>query len=152
MLNLIFQKAKAEDPGKVYVDSRWLFSQKKEDAWFQESFVKQVIDFVDKASVVDGCVLRSKEGKIIPPEYLSTGCKTAICVYEFPEYIFKLSLPNSTFCSSERLTMACKACFNCSVIKYLLYLLLFYINTCKKKTKYTLLFLMKLATCFKKQS
>lgn len=35
-----------------------------------------------------GLVLQSSDGEIIPPEYLSTGAKTAICVYEFPDEVF----------------------------------------------------------------
>jgi hypothetical protein len=88
MLNLIWQKGKAKNPDDVWVDSRYFFSQNKKESWFKDSFVRKVIKAVDGAEVIDGCVLRSKEGNVMPPEYLSTGSKTAICVYEFPNLIF----------------------------------------------------------------
>lgn len=88
MLNLIFQKAKAKDPKTVRVDSRDFFSIEKKVEWFQDPFVQQIIREVDHAECEEGFVLRNEEGIAIPPEYLSTGAKTAICVYEFPELIF----------------------------------------------------------------
>lgn len=88
MLNLIFQKAKAKDPKTVRVDSRDFFSIEKKVEWFQDPFVQQIIREVDHAECEEGFVLRNEEGVAIPPEYLSTGAKTAICVYEFPDLIF----------------------------------------------------------------
>lgn len=88
MLNLIFQKAKAKDPKTIRVDSRDFFSIEKKVEWFQDPFVQQIIREVDHAECEEGFVLRNEEGVAIPPEYLSTGAKTAICVYEFPDLIF----------------------------------------------------------------
>lgn len=88
MFNVIYQKAKAKNPRSVIEDSRFFFSKNKREEWFKDPFVKQIIEDVDKAEVIDGMVLKDRNGKIIPPEYLSTGSKTAICIYEFPEKIF----------------------------------------------------------------
>ena len=43
---------------------------------------------VDHVEPIDGFVLKDVDGNVIPPEYLSTGTKTAICVYKFPDMIF----------------------------------------------------------------
>lgn len=88
MLNLIFQRNKAKNPDKVWVDSRGFFDTKVNDDWFKDEFVRNIIESVDKAKVIEGCVLKDFEGKIIPPQFLSTGTKTAICVYLFPDLIF----------------------------------------------------------------
>lgn len=88
MLNLIYQRAKAKDVRSVRVDSRAFFSNKKKVEWFKDPFVQEIIGTVDHCRVIDGFVLENEEGNVIPPEYLSTGSKTAICVYEFPELIF----------------------------------------------------------------
>lgn len=88
MLNLIFSRYKAKEGVQVHVDSRAFFSLNKKSKWFQDPYVQEIIKTVDGATVVDGLVLRSSEGEIIPPEYLSTGSKTAICVYEFPHDVF----------------------------------------------------------------
>ena len=88
MLNLIFQKNKAKDPDKVWVDSRRFFDTKVNENWLQDEFVQDAIMKIDNAKVLEGCILRDFEGKIIPPQYLSTGTKTVICVYEFPDLIF----------------------------------------------------------------
>lgn len=88
MLNLIFSRYKAKDGSFVHVDSRAFFSAEKKSAWFQDPYVQEIIKTVDGATVVDGLVLKSRDGEIIPPEYLSTGSKTAICSYEFPNDVF----------------------------------------------------------------
>ena len=88
MLNLIFSKHKAKEGVIVHPDSRMFFSIEKKAAWFQDPYVQEIIEKVDGATVVDGMVLKSRNGEIIPPEYLSTGSKTAICVYEFQNDVF----------------------------------------------------------------
>lgn len=88
MLNVIYQISKAERNKEVIEDCRFYFSRKKKEEWFQDPFVQAVIKIVDKAEVVSGMILKDRDGQIIPPEYLSTGTKTAICVYEFPDIIF----------------------------------------------------------------
>lgn len=53
--------------------------------------MKRVIEYVDKAKVISGIVLQDSSGNVIPPEYQSTGSKTAICIYESPNMIFNLT-------------------------------------------------------------
>lgn len=91
MLNLIFQSGKAKDPSRVYPDSRGIFDLQKKQEWFQDPFVQQVLQEVDKVSVLQGFVLQTENGDVIPPEYLSTGSKTLICMYEMPDCIFNLT-------------------------------------------------------------
>jgi hypothetical protein len=91
MLNIIFQKAKAADPSKVKVDSRSFFERHKKVEWFQDPFVQRIMSEVDHVSVIDGFVLQAHDGTIIPPEYLCTGTKTAICIYECPDQIFNVT-------------------------------------------------------------
>lgn len=91
MLNLIFQTAKAKDPSKVNPDSRLVFDLYKKQEWFQDPFVQQIIKEVDHATVLQGFVLQTDKGMIIPPEYLSTGTKTAICMYEMSDQVFNLT-------------------------------------------------------------
>lgn len=88
MLNLIFQTGKAKEPSKVCVDSRDFFSLHKKKEWFQDPFVRRIIREVDKAEVIRDFVLENDEGEAIPPEYLSTGTKTAICIYKFADMVF----------------------------------------------------------------
>lgn len=88
MLNLIFQTGKAKNPAQVCPDSRAFFSIHKKKEWFTDPFVRKIIHEVDGASVLEGFVLQDSVGEIIPPEYLSTGAKTAICVYLFPDMVF----------------------------------------------------------------
>lgn len=56
--------------------------------WFKDPFVQHLMKYVGGTTLVDGIVLKNAEGESIPPEYLSTGTKTAILVYEFPNMIF----------------------------------------------------------------
>ena len=88
MLNLIFTKNKALDPKMVYRDCRYFFSENKKAEWFKDPFVQKIMLGVDNTVLVDGLVLKNKDGDIIPPEYLPTGTKVMICVYEFPNLIF----------------------------------------------------------------
>jgi len=89
MLNLIFQKGKTSMP--VYVDSRNFFSMNKKEEWFTDRIVQTIMDYVDGTVLVSGFVLRDRMGRTIPPEYLSTGCKTAILIWKFPGLVFNVT-------------------------------------------------------------
>lgn len=91
MLNLIFQRNKAKDPSTVIADCRGFFNLKKEASWFQDSFVQKILESVDGATVIDGFVLRSRTGEVIPVDYLSTGAKVMICIYEFQDLVFNIT-------------------------------------------------------------
>ena len=93
MLNLIFQKRKTTMP--VYVDSRTFFSINKKEFWFTNKVVQIIMDYVDGTKLVDGFVLKDRLGRIIPPEYLSTGSKTAILIWLYPEVVFNVTHKNS---------------------------------------------------------
>lgn len=89
MLNLIFQKAKTDKT--VIVDSRRFFFANKKEEWFQDKVVQNIMWYVDNAKLVEGFCIRDRLGKIVPPEYLSTGCKTAILVWLYPEKVFNMT-------------------------------------------------------------
>lgn len=91
MFNVIFQIAKAKDPDNVIVDSRMFFSINKKKEWFSDPFVQLLLDKVDRVKVIKDFVLEDENGNAIPPEYLSTGSKTVICIYEFPEKVFNIT-------------------------------------------------------------
>lgn len=91
MLNLIFQINKAQNPDDVIIDSRMFFSTHKKKEWFQDPFVQLLLKKVDHTKVIQGFVLENEDGDVIPPEYLSTGVKTVICIYEFQDKIFNLT-------------------------------------------------------------
>lgn len=78
LLNLIFQRAKTDK--NVIVDSRGFFSINKQLEWFQDPVVRNIMQYVDRTSVKEEFCLVNQLGMVIPPEYLSTGCKTAILV------------------------------------------------------------------------
>lgn len=114
MLNLIFQRAKAKDPSSVMVDCRNFFSRVKQDSWFEEEFVINLIKEIDGAEVVQGCILRDRFGKVIPADYLSTGSKVMICILKFPEKIFNLTQMGNNvlpflikLCAKEDRTVIC---------------------------------------------
>lgn len=114
MLNLIFTTKKAKNPDSVIVDCRDYFNRVKEDSWFQDDFVKSIIKGVDRADVVDGCVLRNEFGKVISADHLSTGSKAMICIYEFPDKIFNITQMGNNvlawlmqLCEKEDRTVIC---------------------------------------------
>lgn len=52
---------------------------------------KKILELIDGATVIDGLVLKSRTGDVIPPDYLSTGAKVMICIYEFPDLVFNIT-------------------------------------------------------------
>lgn len=106
MLNLIFQRNKAKNPDNVWVDVRGFFDTRVEDSWFEDPFVLKVIKSVDGAISINGAVLKSFEGKIIPPQYLSTGSKAVICAYMYPDLIFNATqMGDNAFIFIARLSL-----------------------------------------------
>ena len=90
MINLIFQKSKAN--GKMVVqDNRAFFRKYYDPKWFDDYVVQNIIYYVDRAEVIMDDILRGFNGKTIIPEQLSTGAKTAILVWKFPDVIFNMS-------------------------------------------------------------
>jgi hypothetical protein len=70
---------------------------------------------IDGAKVIDGFVLEDRLGTVIPPEYLSTSCKTAILIYLFPDKIF-----NVTQCGDDAFSCVTRMCrrFDRTVLTY----------------------------------
>lgn len=91
--------------GKVYPNCKHFFSKSKQESWFQDDVIKRIINHVDGATVVEGLVLRDRDGNIIPPEYLSTGCKTAILIWEYPDLVF-----NVTYCGNNAFACVADIC------------------------------------------
>ena len=71
MMNLIFQTAKAKDPSKVNPDSRIIFDLEKKQEWFQDPFVQHIMREVDHVTVLQGFVLQTEDGNVIPPDYFN---------------------------------------------------------------------------------
>ena len=80
----------------------------RNDAWFDANFrqskivmdavVKRIIMQIDGSKVVDNRTIITRFGEARTLDYLSTGCKTAINVYMFPDICF-----NAIECSSNSL-------------------------------------------------
>lgn len=104
MLNLIFQKRKAKGAKHVYPDSRSVFELHKKVEWFEDPFVQKIMKEVNKVTLVKGFVLETESGVAIPPEYLSTGTKTAICIYKMPDCVFNLTQMEDKLISNKRVT------------------------------------------------
>ena len=62
-----------------------------EDEWIEDSFVKEMIQDVDKSTVIDSGVIDSPVLGKIPPIGLSGGVKTLILVKFEPEKVFNVS-------------------------------------------------------------
>lgn len=53
--------------------------------------MQKILESVDGATVIEGFVLRSRTGEVIPVDYLSTGAKVMICIYEFQDLVFNIT-------------------------------------------------------------
>lgn len=82
MLNIYFGEMNNVSYGPTW------FKYNYELTWFQEPFVQQMLEAVDKSKYVDGSVIESPVLGPIPPEKLSGGLKTLIMIYEMPDRIF----------------------------------------------------------------
>ena len=85
MLHMIYGRMNCPD---VILDSRVWFREHKKPEWFQDLFVQKVIKEIDGAEVLFEEALKNRYGHGISTEQISTGSKTLICIYEFPEKIF----------------------------------------------------------------
>ncbi len=56
--------------------------------WFQDPFIREMIEEVDHSKYITGGVIDSPVLGPISPEQLSGGVKTLIMIYEMPELIF----------------------------------------------------------------
>lgn len=65
-----------------------LFKLAKQPEWFDDPFVKQLIEDIDGTKVLYQYALLDKNGKGIPPEYLSDGCKSVILMKYLPDRLY----------------------------------------------------------------
>ena len=72
-------------------DAPSYFDNVYEDEWIEDSFVKEMIQDVDKSTVIDSGIIDSPVLGKIPPIGLSGGVKTLILVKFEPEKVFNVS-------------------------------------------------------------
>lgn len=88
------------------------------DAWFyskvygqlnMEPVVEKLVSSIDKATVIDreNWTMRCDTGDIASMENLSTGCKTAINAYYFPDYLVNGIEAGSNALSAMLLNLSC---------------------------------------------
>ena len=75
------------DMDQVAYGPRW-FKYNYDISWFQDPFVRKMIEEVDKTRYIDGYIFESPVLGPIPPEKLSGGVKTLIMIYEMPDKVF----------------------------------------------------------------
>lgn len=76
---------------QVAENSDLYFKYLKEDSWFEDSLVQEMIKDVDKSIVVGSHLIESPVLGPIPPETLSGGVKTLILMLMDNEHIYSLS-------------------------------------------------------------
>ena len=75
------------DMDQVAYGPRW-FKYNYDISWFQDPFVRKMIEEVDKTRYIDGYIFESPVLGPIPPEKLSGGVRTLIMIYEMPDKVF----------------------------------------------------------------
>lgn len=69
------------------VDINAYFNMFKEVKWFEDPFVRDVIQCIDKSEVIKGEYIESPIWGGMAPEKLSSGCKALILMRFFPERV-----------------------------------------------------------------
>ena len=64
--------------------------------WFEDPFVQQMMEAIDKSVYRGGELIQSEVLGPIPPERLSGGLQTLICIYKRPDLMF-----NATSCGEN---------------------------------------------------
>lgn len=75
------------DMDDAYYGPSW-FKFNYDPAWFEDPFVEEMMEDVDKSSYRGGDLIESSVLGPIPPERLSGGLMTLISIYKKPEMIF----------------------------------------------------------------
>ena len=83
MLHIRFERSP-----NTFLGASKYFDYHFEEAWFDDPLVRQIIQDIDKSTVVMGCVIRSPVLGIMPPQWLSSGAKTLILMLKEPEHEF----------------------------------------------------------------
>lgn len=92
MLNIIFNRGSKDIENVNYVFSPdTYFKYNYEDEWFEDDFVKMMVQDVDGSTVVSAHSIDSPVLGIIAPERLSGGVKALIIMYKEPDLIVNAS-------------------------------------------------------------
>ena len=83
MLKIIF----GEIDGAMYVPSWFRFNYSEE--WFEDPLVAEIMADVDKSSYKGNQLIVNDVLGPIPPERLSEGVQTLICIYKNPDIIYR---------------------------------------------------------------
>ena len=83
MLHIRFERSP-----NTFLGASKYFDYHFEEAWFDDPLVRQIIQDIDKSTVVMGCVIRSPVLGIMPPQWLSNGAKTLILMLKEPWHEF----------------------------------------------------------------
>lgn len=93
MLKIIYGKLEADN--FVYNPDEY-FNFNREDFWLDDPIAKQMVEDIDKSTIIGPHLIQSDILGPIPPEYLSGGVKTLICIKNEPNLIF-----NATACGDN---------------------------------------------------
>ena len=92
MLNIIFNRGSKDIENENYVFSPdTYFKYNYEDEWFEDDFVKMMVQDVDGSTVISAHSIDSPVLGIIAPERLSGGVKALIIMYKEPDLIVNAS-------------------------------------------------------------
>lgn len=85
-LNLYIDKELVKDKSSIikYNDAQFELDK---GTFKIDDIVKQLIFRIDKSIYIEGTTIKTRYGEYLDMEYLSTGCKTAINVYNHPEKV-----------------------------------------------------------------
>lgn len=90
MLNILF----GEKEDVLYGPAWFRFNYKEK--WFEDPFIFNMMKDIDKSCYKGGQLILSEMYGPIPPERLSGGLKTLICIYKRPDLMF-----NATSCGEN---------------------------------------------------
>ena len=90
MLRIIF----GETEGAMHVPSWFRFNYEEE--WFEDPLVAEIMADVDKSYYKGNQLIINDEMGPIPPERLSEGVQTLICIYKMPDLMY-----NATKCGEN---------------------------------------------------
>lgn len=92
MLNIIFNRGSKDIENVNYVFSPdTYFKYNYEDEWFEDDFVKMMVQDVDGSTVISAHSIDSPVLGTIAPERLSGGVKALIIMYKEPDLIVNAS-------------------------------------------------------------
>lgn len=92
MLNIIFNRGSKDIENVNYVFSPdTYFKYNYEEEWFEDDFVKMMVQDVDGSTVISAHSIDSPVLGIIAPERLSGGVKALIIMYKEPDLIVNAS-------------------------------------------------------------